>query len=109
MDSEASAARQRVMRTGTPTTASSAPIQRRRAVSAPVSGGSRQPRDPAAPWVTMCTSISLESAITWPPMPLRTARAHRERRLVPITNWVALTPRAHASRACATSSPTTSW
>ena len=45
------------------------PSQRRRAVSAPVSGGSRQPREPAAAWVTMCTSISPESAMTWPPMP----------------------------------------
>jgi hypothetical protein len=57
----------------------------------------------------MCTSISPESAITWPPMPRRTARAHRERRLVPITSWVASTLRANSSSARATSSPMTSW
>ena len=76
------------------------PSHRRRAVSAPVSGGSRQPRDPAAAWVTMCTSISPESAMTWPiRCPARTARDQRERRLVPSTSCVASTLRANSSRA----------
>ncbi len=41
------------------------------------------------------------------PMPSSKMRAHRDRRDVPITSWVAFSSRAKSSRALGTSSPTT--
>ena len=42
-------------------------------------------------------------------MPSSSALASRDRRDVPITSWVAFTPRAKSSSALGTSSPTTVW
>ena len=50
-----------------------------------------------------------DSAVVRAPIPGSNARAHRERREVPSTNWVAFTARAKSSSAAGTSSPTTVW
>ena len=61
----------------------------------------------ASGWVTMCTSILPDCCTTDAPMPSSKIRAHRDRRDVPITSWVAFSSRAKSSRALGTSSPTT--
>ena len=72
-------------------------------------GESRDHVDPrrAASWVTMCTSILPDCCTTAAPMPSSKMRAHRDRRDVPITSWVAFSSRAKSSSAVGTSSPTT--
>lgn len=55
----------------------------------------------------MCTSIFPDPCTTAGPMPSSKMRAHRERRELPITSWVALAERANSSRVLGTSSPTT--
>ena len=61
----------------------------------------------ASAWVTMCTSILPDCWTTAAPMPSSKIRAHRDRRDVPITSWVAFISRAKSSSAVGTSSPTT--
>ncbi len=64
-------------------------------------------RPPECAWVTMCTSIGPDRCSTAAPMPSSNSRASRDRRDVPSTSWVALTPLAKSSSAVGTSSPTT--
>ena len=68
-----------------------------------------RPRKPrlASSWVTMCTSILPDCCTTAAPMPSSKMRAHRDRRDVPSTSWVAFISRAKSSSAVGTSSPTT--
>ncbi len=58
-------------------------------------------------WVTTCTSMSPDPSMTASPTPRVSRAASRERREMPITTWVALTPRAKVRIAAATSSPVT--
>ena len=69
----------------------------------------RRGADPASSWVTRWTSMLPDSAVVRTPIPGSNARAHRERREVPSTNWVAFAARAKSSSAAGTSSPTTVW
>ena len=55
----------------------------------------------------MWTSIFPDCCTTAAPMPSSKMRAHRDRRDVPSTSWVAFSSRAKSSRALGTSSPTT--
>ena len=61
----------------------------------------------ASSWVTMCTSILPDCCTDAAPMPSSKIRAHRDRREVPSTSWVAFISRAKSSSAVGTSSPTT--
>ncbi len=69
----------------------------------------RPPTKPrlASSWVTMWTSILPDCCTIAAPMPSSKIRAHRDRREVPITSWVAFISRAKSSSAVGTSSPTT--
>ncbi len=61
----------------------------------------------AASWLTMWTSILPEFLMVAAPMPSLKMLAHRDRRELPSTNWVAFVSRAKSSSAHDTSSPTT--
>ena len=63
----------------------------------------------ACSWVTMWTSILPEFLMVAAPIPSLKMLAHRDRRELPSTNWVALVSRAKSSSAVDTSSPTTMW
>ena len=84
------------------------PNRLRQRGSAPRSAGSRSP-PPACSWVTRCTSMGPDRCTTVAPIPWLNSRASRERRDVPSTSWVALTPWAKSSSAVGMSSPTTVW
>ena len=69
----------------------------------------RRRASPASAWLTRWTSMLPDSAIVAAPIPGSTSRAHRERRDVPRTSWVAFAVRANSSSVAGTSSPTTVW
>ena len=56
----------------------------------------------ASSWVTMCTSMVPECCTMAAPMPSSRMRAHRDRRDVPTTNWVAFISRAKSNSASGT-------
>ena len=83
------------------------PAARRPRLSPPLRPFQIRQRCAVASWVTRCTSIDPDSAVVVTPTPGENSWAQRPRRLAPSTSWVALTPRAKASRASGMSVPTT--
>ena len=64
----------------------------------------------AVGWLTTWTSMPTpDSRITRPITEPRVSRCQRERRVAPMTIWVAFSARAASRSAAPTSAPTTSW
>ena len=94
---------------GSRMTAAAAPYSRRRRVRPAASRGSRARPRAAWSWLTMCTSMDPDRAVTVTPMPGASSCARRPRREAPRTSWVAFSARAKVRRAVGMSSPRTWW